>query len=691
VDATTHDFLRLPAPLQDEALLVDPFVHARPGQEPGHAVLTTAAGSELAAEFTVPLPGVLRLRLGDRLAPPTPSILLTDRAAGPPATLTALPSGDVAVRGPGLDAVLAGNGSGLRLAALRPAEIGHTLLGPAALWGRTATPAGETGWLVTAALDGDTGVYGGGESFQGPDLRGRHRRLVNVETHGAAGLDLAYLSVPFFWTDAGWGVLAHTGAPVRADLGCTHPGALALAVPGRELDVFFCTGDGPRLVSAYQQLTGLPGSFPRWGLGVWTSRCSYLSAAELRQVVDSYAAADCPVDVVHVDAWQTGDVVADLTCSWEVDEDRFPPGWADWFTDRGVRISLWHNPYLRIGTAVGDEADERGLLLRDGAGRLLGTNDMPERAVLDFTAPGAAQWWSDHVAALLKATGATTLKADFAEEVPPEACAVDGRTGWEVRNEYAVAYQQATHDALVAATGEAQPMFCRSGSAGSQRYPCHWVGDTPSTWSGLESALRACLSLSLTGFGLVASDVGGFWADGAFERTVAAMQAMDPAPFTADVDPELFLRWTQWGAMSPVLRFHGTGRREPWAYPAPYGPLAVQACRLRARLGGYLAAAAAQAATVGTPMMRPMVLAFPGDRAAAAAPLQYLLGPDILVAPMLRPGSSLDVWAPPGAWRPLAGAPALEGPGWQAVEVPLEALPVWVRPEAPWPLTGADR
>src|SRR2546423_843584 len=131
------------------------------------------------------------------------------------------------------------------------------------------------------ALAPDAYVYGGGEAFQGPNLRGRLRHNVNVETHGASGLDRSYLTVPFFWSDAGWGVLCHTGAPMLADLGATHGEAATFSVDGDELDLFVFTGSPVEIMQGDHAVTGLPGRFPEWALGVWTSRCSYFTAAEV--------------------------------------------------------------------------------------------------------------------------------------------------------------------------------------------------------------------------------------------------------------------------------------------------------------------------------------------------------------------------------------------------------------------------
>jgi alpha-D-xyloside xylohydrolase len=567
-------------------------------------------------------------------------------------------------------------------AAVTGDEVLALLRGDAeAFAGGVITRDGEVaGFLHVAGLAPDVRVYGGGECFQGPDLRGRIRRGVNLECHGVAGTDASYLTVPLFWTDSGWGVFAHTGTPVTADVGATHADVFAMAVDGPGLDLFVLTGDAPTLLRRYLALTGLPGRFPDWALGVWTSRCSYLSAAEVEQVVAAYAEVDCPVDVVHVDAWVRGNVIKDLTCSWEIDRERFPAGWTEPLTAQGVRTSLWHNSFVLPGTAAGEELLDAGLVLRDDDGQVVGSNDMPERMVIDFTDPKAVEWWHDKVVTTATVEGNVSFKPDFAEEVPPTAVTADGRTGWEIRNEYAVRYQAATHEALREVLGTDEiALFCRSGTAGAQRYPCHWVGDTPSTWSGLASALRAQLSLSLSGFGLVASDIGGFYTPDAFVHTAEAFEAMDPDSYVADVEPELFTRWAQLGALSPVMRFHGTGRREPWAYPEPYRSAAIAACRLRAELRDYLKAAADEAATTGLPMMRPMALAFPADRAAQDAQLQYLLGPDLLVAPVLEPGGRARVYAPGGRWEPIAGLRPLHDVGWHDLEVPLDCIPAWRR------------
>jgi alpha-D-xyloside xylohydrolase len=119
------------------------------------------------------------------------------------------------------------------------------------------------------------------------------------------------------------------------------------------------------------------------------------------------------------------------------------------------------------------------------------------------------------------------------------------------------------------------------------------------------------------------------------------------------------------------------GAREPTAYPEPARSAAIAACTFRKQLQPYVVEIAQTAAETGIPMMRPMPLAYPGDRGARDADLQYLLGPKLLVAPLLAPGGERQLWIPPGSWRPLRGTRAMTGPGWATVACALDEFPVW--------------
>lgn len=665
-------YLRWQPPLLDASVTVDAICAA--ALDDGRVVFELDSGARVPATFTSPEEGIVRMRLHGG-APPAVHTSLLARAPEAAADAT-LEDDGILVRSGGAELEIGLDG-GIRFGSFRRAG-GASSMRSAFRPGRLSRKDGPGGWLEAVALTPDEQLYGGGEGFQGPGLRGRLRRVVNSETHGAGGFDVSYLNVPFFWSDAGWGVLFNSAAPLFADLASTQADVASFAVDGDELDVFLIVGTPAEILHRYHLLTGLPGRLPDWALGVWMSRCSYLSEAELHDVVSELREADCPVDVVHVDAWVSGNVIEDLTCNWTIDRDRFPEGWVGRLGERGVKVSLWHNPYVLAGSDRATELEALGFLVLGPNGSPAVTPDKTDRYIFDFTNPDAVAWWETRVRETVAQEGNHAFKPDFAEEIPEDAVFADGRSGRELRNEYALLYQAATHRALADDDGAAA-LFCRSGTAGAQRFPCHWVGDTPSSWSGIADALRSSLSLSLSGFAFVGHDIGGFWVDGgAFERMLRAFEEMDPKWMEADVDPELYARWAQFGALSPMCRFHGTSRREPTAYPEPARSVSIEACRLRERLRPYLQRISSEATREGTPLMRPMPLAYPEAREARDA-LQYLLGPDILVAPLLEPGGRRRVWAPPGEWTPLLGASPLSGAGWTAVECSIETFPVWVR------------
>ncbi len=534
--------------------------------------------------------------------------------------------------------------------------------------------AGRPGWVLRRAATPGEVVHGSGEAFLGPDLNGRSRLLINRETNGAAGVDLAYLNVPFIWSDSGWSLSIDTGAPVLMDLSDVY----AVLVLDPDATFHTTTGGPAEILRDHTARTGRAPAWPDWAYGVWMSRATYLSADEMTAVVADLRAADCPVDVIHVDAWMTGNVFRDFTTNWQVDRERFPAGWTDSLRDAGARVSMWLNPFVHADSELAVDLHARGLLLRMPDGSPATTCDRSYRNLVDFTNPAAVQWWQEQIVDLVSSERPDALKLDFAEEVPPDAITHDGRPALVVRNSYATLYQQATAEALARQGHASMPLFCRSGSTGAQVAPCHWVGDTPSTWDAMAGALAACLSLSASGFALVTHDAGGFYTAGT-SHIPATLLDGGQAHYTADVEPELYGRWAQFAAFSPVTRFHGLGFREPTAYPQPWRDVAIDALRARRGIVGHLRRAHEQATDTGLPVMRPMTLGT-DDPQGRRAHGQYMLGDDLLVAPILQRGGHTRMWLPDGRWRPVLGQPELSGDaGWVDVKCDPTSFPVFER------------
>jgi alpha-D-xyloside xylohydrolase len=208
-------------------------------------------------------------------------------------------------------------------------------------------------------------------------------------------------------------------------------------------------------------------------------------------------------------------------------------------------------------------------------------------------------------------------------------------------------------------------VFARSATAGGQQFPVHWGGDCESSFASMAESLRGGLSLGLSGFGFWSHDIGGF------EGTPS---------------PEVFKRWVAFGLLSSHSRLHGSGSmRVPWDFDDEAVDVLRRFTRLKLRLMPYLWAAAVQAHEAGVPMMRAMLLEF-ADPTCATLDTQYMLGPDLLVAPVFSADGDVTYYLPDGAWTHLLTGEVVRGPRWVRERHGFDSLPLLVRPGAVVPV-----
>jgi alpha-D-xyloside xylohydrolase len=251
------------------------------------------------------------------------------------------------------------------------------------------------------------------------------------------------------------------------------------------------------------------------------------------------------------------------------------------------------------------------------------------------------------------------IKTDFGEQVPA-ACLSHVQAGPDkLHNAYPLLYHRLVFEAAERAHGHGL-VFARAGWAGSQRFPTHWGGDPYADWEALAASLRGALSWGLSGGACYATDVGGF---------------------LGTPSPELYVRWAQAAIFASHLRFHGTSPREPWAFGEEAEAAVRTWLELRHRLVPYLESCLEAAARTGMPVMRAMPLAFPEEPEAWIFDTQFMLGPDILVAPIVRPGGRVRLHLPRGAWGDLVSGERVEGGRLHELDYPLERFPVFRRAE----------
>jgi alpha-D-xyloside xylohydrolase len=636
--------------------------------------MRTNGGRDAHASVVFVTPEVVRVRAWLDAAPPEGSPMLVKDALRTAAVkittddeAVTIASKSVSVRvtkGPWSVEVRDGDGR----------AIFHETKGDRALMNQVTIPTGfsnvEGGapqFHETFSLEPGEHLYGLGEQFAGFDKNGQRLVAWSRDPTGSVVNTISYLNIPFLLSTRGYGLFVHQHSKIVWELGnpAVQSGAFRTGDP--YLDYFVIHGPSFKdVISRYGDLTGRPTVPPVWSFGAWYSRCMYRSREQVEGIVERLRELDIPADVVHLDPlWQETRNTRTLDGMQFVwDEEAFPDqeGFVKWLAERGFKLSLWEIPYVYDKTEMYDEGIAKGYFATTADGGLAKPLDgEPGAALPDFTNPDAVKWWQDKHRPYLKA-GVAAFKTDYAEATPTDAVFSDGRTGEQVHNLYPLLYNKAVYE-VMKDEGVEPMLFGRSGYAGSQRYPINWTGDAPCTWGGMAATLRAGLGLSLSGISMWSHDIGGFWnPDG-----------LQPP------DPTLYIRWAQFGLLSSHARFHGVRGREPWYF----GDKAVEVVRdfskLRYRLLPYLYSLAHEAAATGMPVVRPLVLEYQDDPVAPMVDYEYLLGPDMLVVPVMNDDGKVLVYLPEGVWCDWWTGERIPGHEFLRLNVPIEQVPLYVR------------
>ncbi|MBU5424723.1 alpha-xylosidase [Cellulomonas hominis] len=504
-------------------------------------------------------------------------------------------------------------------------------------------------------------VYGLGERFTAFVKNGQSVDVWNAD--GGTSSEQAYKNVPFYLTDAGYGVFVDHPGHVSFEIGSEVVSRTQFSVAGQRLRYYVIAGPDPKdVLRRYTALTGRPARVPDWSYGLWlsTSFTTEYDESTVMSFIDGMAERGLPLSVFHFDCfWMRRFHWSDFV--WDPGTFPDPEGLLTRLHDRDLQVCVWINPYIAQRSHLFDEGRAHGYLVTRADGSVWQWDKWQAgMALVDFSNPDAVAWYQGKLRALLD-MGVDCFKTDFGERIPTDVVWHDGSDPERMHNYYTHLYNRAVFDVLTEVRGEGEAvLFARSATAGGQQFPVHWGGDCESTFVSMAESLRGGLSLASSGFGFWSHDIGGF----------------EGTP-----DAAVFKRWLAFGLLSSHSRLHGSDSyRVPWAFDEESVKVTQRFTELKLSLMPYLSAVGRQAHAEGLPAMRPMVLEFPDEPGAATVDTQYLLGSSVLVAPVFSAAGDVDVYVPEGAWTSLLDGSVVEGPRWHRQRHGFDSLPVLVRP-----------
>lgn len=474
-------------------------------------------------------------------------------------------------------------------------------------------------------------IYGLGERFTPFVKNGQTVDIWNED--GGTSTEQSYKSIPFYISNKGYGVFVNHPEKVSFEVGSENVKKVQFSVPGEGLDYFIINGPSMKeVLTRYTDLTGKPALPPAWSFGLWltTSFTTNYDEETVNKFVDGMFERDIPLKVFHFDCfWMKDFHWSDFTWDSRVFPD--PEGMLKRLKAKGLKICVWINSYIGQESSMFAEGVEKGYFVMRPNGDVWQW-DMwqPGMALVDFTNPDACDWYAKKLEVLLD-MGVDSFKTDFGERIPTDVVYHDGSDPHKMHNYYTQLYNKTVFELLERKRGKGEAaLFARSATVGGQKFPVHWGGDCWSDYESMAESLRGGLSLTMSGFGFWSHDIGGF------ESTST---------------PDVYKRWAAFGLLSTHSRLHGSSSyRVPWAYDEESVDVVRYFTKLKASLMPYLFRNAIETSKTGIPSMRSMVVEYTSDPVCAYLDRQYMLGDNLLVAPIFNDEGLAQYYLPAGRW-----------------------------------------
>lgn len=502
------------------------------------------------------------------------------------------------------------------------------------------------------------------------------------------------VSIPFYVSDQGYGFFWHNPAigSVSFALNCTEWQAAAT----NQLDYWITAGDSPKqLISQFAEVTGHAPQMPEYGLGFWQSKLRYATQQEVLDVAREYHRRNIPLDVLVIDYYhwpRCGD--------YRFDEQSFPnpKAMVAELERYGIKlmVSVW--PQIDTRSENFDEMKRNGYLVQTTQGIDTQMLFHGNNVFYDATNPQARRYVWNKIKKNYYDQG---IKLFWLDEAEPEFGTYDFSLyryfkgpALTCSNLYPREYIRGFAEGEEQENSAPTVKLVRCAWAGSQKYGALvWSGDIRSNWQTLRNQIIAGLQIGISGIPWWTTDIGGFH-DGAID---------DPA------FQELMIRWFQFGTFCPVMRTHGSRRphraiykpngeetertgapNEVWSYGEANLKIMDKFIHIREKLRPYLRQVMLQAHNTGIPVIRATFIEFPSDETTWNLRDEYLLGADLLVAPITHASETMrQVYLPKGAvWTDARDGKRYDGGQWVNAAADITTLPIFTRNDSLKELIG---
>ncbi len=534
--------------------------------------------------------------------------------------------------------------------------------------------------MCTKDLLPDEHFFGFGERMDFTDQRNKLVKL-NVgrgksknNLLGAYNINEAnYCPVPFFMSTKGYGIYLHNSSATEWDMGSKTDDEYSFKANDGELDYYFIYGPTfPTILNSYLSITGKSPLLPRFAFGLHMGTYSGGTWGHEELTSDRYVIElarkmremGIPVDILFLDS------------TWRLFGKKGGKGattfeWRETFKDpKAMFDSLYVMNFKMVGLHIRPRFDNaKNLNLLDEAqakGFTYPENGKPGEFV-NFFDQQAANWWWDNGVMKVASIGAKFLKTDegsafgsLANE--SEKVGPTGKVVGQLHNVFPIAYAKAPYLKFQEYNGIRGLNQTREGYSGIQRYPFIFAGDWPSEWQYFAPVIKAGLNIGMSGVGYWAHCMGGF------EHAA---------------DPELYMRWVQFGMFSPVAMVFGMdhpGYKEPWNYGAEALANFKKYDDLRYRLIPYIYSNAYTQYQTGMPLMRALVLEYQDDPNTYNIADQYLFGDKMMVCPVIVKGAQTrTIYLPKGIWFDYWTGAKYTGKQYIHILTPVDHLPIFVK------------